>query len=58
MAEKDKREVNANEDDQRNNRIHEHPDRQEPDTMEGPGGPSAAKAEEAAADKSARKGER
>jgi hypothetical protein len=45
MADKDKRKVNANEDDQRNNRIHEHPDRPEPDTLEGPAGRDASKAE-------------
>jgi hypothetical protein len=55
---KDKRKVNANEDDQRNNRTAERPDRGEPDTMEGPGGRNAAKAEQDAAGKSTRKGER
>jgi hypothetical protein len=53
--EKDKRKVNANEDDQRNNRTEEHPDRGEPDTLEGPGGRNEAKAEQDALNKSTRR---
>jgi hypothetical protein len=58
MADQDKRKVDPNEDDQRNNRSKEHPDRGEPDTMEGPGGRNAAKAEQDARNKSTRTGER
>ena len=57
MAEKDKRKVNANDDDQQSNREKERPDRGEPDTMEGPGGRDAAKGEEDT-NKSTRQGER
>jgi hypothetical protein len=58
MSEKDKRKVNANEDDQRSNRTHEHPDRDEPDTLEGPGGRNEAKGEQDALGKTTRRGER
>lgn len=58
MAEKDKRKVNANDDDQQSNRKNEHPDRGEPDTLEGPGGRNAAKGEQDAVNKSTRQGER
>ena len=60
MADKDKerRKVNANEDDQRSNRDHERPDRGEPDTLEGPGGRHESKGEQDAADKTTRRGER
>jgi hypothetical protein len=58
MADKDKRKVNANEDDQRSNRVNEHPDRDEPDTLEGPGGRNEAKGEQDAVNKTTRRGER
>lgn len=58
MAEKDKRKVNANEDDQRSNRTNERPDRGDPDKLEGPGGRNEAKAEQDAANKTTRRGER
>jgi hypothetical protein len=58
MAEKDKRKVNANEGDQRSNRTHERPDRDEPDTLEGPGGRNEAKGEQDALGKTTRRGER
>jgi hypothetical protein len=55
---KDKRKVNANQDDQRHNRNEERPDRGEPDTLEGPGGRNEAKGEEDALNKTTRRGER
>jgi hypothetical protein len=55
---KDKGKVNANEDDQRSNRAQEHPDRAEPDKVQGPGGRNEAKAGQDAANKSVRRGER
>jgi hypothetical protein len=58
MAERDKRKVNANEDDQRSNRANERPDRDEPDTLEGPGGRNEAKGEQDALGKTTRRGER
>lgn len=58
MTHKEQRKVNGNDEDQRNNRIHERPDRPEPDTMEGPGGGNEANAGQDAVNKSTRKRER
>ena len=48
----------ANEQDQHRNRGEEHPQRPEPDTMEGPGGRNEAEGVEDARDKATRRGER
>ena len=57
MPQGDKR-THANDEDQRRNREAEHPQRPEPDTMEGPGGRNEAKGEEDAINKTTRRGER
>ena len=57
---RERKHVNANEDEQRRNRTEEHPSRPdpEPDTMEGPGGRHELKGEEDARNKTTRRGER
>jgi hypothetical protein len=54
----DSKRTHANEQDQQRNRKDEHPQRPEPDTMEGPGGRHEAKGEQDAANKTTRRGER
>lgn len=48
----------ANENDQKRTRNEEHPQRPEPDTLEGPGGRHEAKGVEDARNKTTRRGER
>lgn len=55
MAERQKQ-SHPNEDDQRHNRDAEHPQRPEPETLEGPGG-RESKAEEGERDSATRRGE-
>lgn len=54
----DKKRTQANEQEQKRNRDEEHPQRPEPDTLEGPGGRHEAKGEEDAMNKTTRRGER
>lgn len=54
----DKKRTHANEQDQKRNRADEHPQRPDPDTLEGPGGRHEARREEDAADETMRRGER
>ena len=54
----DKKRDHANEQDQDRNRTEEHPQRPEPDTLEGPGGRHEAKGKEDAINKTTRRGER
>jgi hypothetical protein len=54
----DKKRTHANEQDQQRNRDDEHPQRPEPDTLEGPGGRHEAKGEQDALNKTTRRGER
>jgi hypothetical protein len=53
-----KRDPDPNETDQKRNRSEEHPQRPEPDTLEGPGGRHETKGEEDAVNKTTRRGER
>jgi len=54
----DKKRTHANDEEQQRNRDEEHPQRPEPDTLEGPGGRHEAKGEEDAMNKTTRRGER
>lgn len=54
----DRKRNHANEQDQSHNRDDEHPQRPEPDTLEGPGDRHEAKGDEDAMDKTTRRGER
>ena len=54
----DRKRTPANEQDQERNHEEEHPQRPEPDTLEGPGGRPDAKRDEDAANEVTRRGER
>jgi hypothetical protein len=58
MAEHDKKRPHPNDEDQRRMHDEEHPQRPEPDTLEGPGGRHESKGEEDARNKTTRRGER